>query len=103
MTAGVPLHAILVVSALLFTIGLFGALTRKNTLFVLVSIEIMINAANLNLVAFWRYGGDLSSTVLAFFGAILAGAESCVGLALVIALYRHMRSIDVDKLRSLSG
>jgi NADH-quinone oxidoreductase subunit K len=96
--------AVLIVSAALFAIGLAGALTRKNAILVLVSIEIMMNAANLNFVAFWRFGSlDISGQLFALFAIVIAGAESAVGLALVIAVYRHLKSINVDKLESLRG
>lgn len=100
----ITLNALLVLSSILFAIGLAGALTRKNAILVLVSIEIMMNAANLNFVAFWRAGLlDLPGPLFALFALVIAGAESTVGLALVIAIYRHLKSVDVSKIESLTG
>lgn len=100
----ITLNAVLVLSAILFAIGLAGALTRKNAILVLVSIEIMMNAASLNFIAFWRAGlVDVSAPLFALFTLVIAGAESAVGLALVISIYRHLKSIDVSKIESLAG
>ena len=100
----ITLNALLVLSAVLFAIGLAGALTRKNAILVLVSIEIMMNAANLNFIAFWRAGTlDISGPLFALFTLVIDGAESAVGLALVIAIYRHLKSVDVSKIESLTG
>ncbi len=93
-------------ASMLFAVGLFGAVTRRNAIVVLLSIEIMFNAANLSLVAFWRYGPhpeQLSGVVFAIFGITIAAAEAAVGLALVIVIYRYYKSIEVDKMRSLKG
>ena len=80
----ITLNAVLVLSGILFAIGLAGALTRKNAILVLVSIEIMMNAANLNFIAFWRAGlVDITGPLFALFTVVIAGAESAVGLALV--------------------
>lgn len=98
------LHDLLIVSALLFAIGLAGALTRRNSILLLVSIEIMMNAANLSFLAFWRFGQvDVSAQLFALFILVIAGAESTVGLALVIAIYRHLKSVDVEKIDTLTG
>lgn len=100
----ISLHAVLIVSAILFAVGLMGALTRRNAVLVLVAIEIMMNAANLSFVAFWRYGAiDLSGVAFALFAIVVAGAESAVGLALVVAVYRHLKSVDTEELRTLRG
>jgi NADH:ubiquinone oxidoreductase subunit K len=100
----ITLHHVLLVSAILFSIGLLGALSRRNAVLMLVSIEIMMNAANLNFVAFWRYGAiDVSGLAFALFAIVVAGAESAVGLALVVAVYRHLKSVDTEELRSLRG
>ena len=92
-------------AAVLFAIGVCGALTRKNAIIVLMSIEIMFNAAILNLVIFWhdRMPMDLSPQMLAIFSIAVAAAESAIGLALVIAIYRHYRSINIEEMRSLKG
>jgi len=101
-----PLAHLLVLSSVLFAIGLFGAITRRNAIVVLFSIEIMFNAANLSLVAFWRYSPhpeQLGGLMFAIFGIAIAGAEAAVGLALVIVIYRYYKSVRVDQMRSLKG
>ncbi len=101
-----PLHQYLLLSALLFAIGLAGALTRRNAIIVLIGIELMLNAANLNFIAFWRYGPNpaaLTGIVFAIFSIGVAAAESAVGLALVIAIYRHCKTANVDQIDSMKG
>lgn len=97
---GIPLWWYLVVSAALFCIGLYGALARKNAIALLMGVELMLNAANINLLAFWRYLAPASSGGLAFaaFVLVIAAAEAAVGLALIISVYRVTRSIDPEKL-----
>lgn len=97
---GIPLWWYLAVSAALFCIGLYGALARKNAIALLMGVELMLNAANINLLAFWRYLAPASSSGLAFaaFVLVIAAAEAAVGLALIIAVYRITRSIDPEKL-----
>jgi NADH-quinone oxidoreductase subunit K len=100
------LQAYLVLGALLFAIGLGGALSRRNGIVVLVGIELMLNAANLNFVAFWRYGPNpeaLQGVVFALFSIGVAAAEAAVGLALIIAIYRHYRTTRVDEVDTLKG
>ena len=101
----VPLGHYLALTALLFAIGLGGALTRRNAIIVLMGIEIMFNAAILNLVVFWHYAPVASVTpqLFAMFAIAIAAAESAVGLALVIAIYRHYKSVDVDDMKALQG
>lgn len=101
----VPLSYYLILAALLFAIGLCGALTRKNAIIVLVAIEIMFNAGILNLIAFWHYKtfAVMTGQMFAIFAIAIAAAESTIGLALVIAVYRHYKSIDVDQMKSLKG
>jgi NADH-quinone oxidoreductase subunit K len=101
----VSLEHYLVLAAVLFAVGLGGALTRRNAIAVLIAIEIMFNAAILNLVAFWRFGlmPTLDPQILALFAIAIAAAESAVGLALVIAVYRHYRSVDVGEMTELKG
>ena len=91
----------LVVSAILFCIGLFGLLVRKNILMMLLSIELILNSANLSFVAFSSFAGNLSGQVVVFFTMIVAAAEVTVALAVVVLLYRKNQSTDVDKLDSL--
>ena len=101
-----PLHQYLVLSALLFSIGLAGALTRRNAVIVLIGIELMLNAANLNFVAFWRYGPHpeaLTGVLFALFSIGIAAAEAAVGLALIIAVYRHYRTTNLDEVDGLKG
>jgi NADH:ubiquinone oxidoreductase subunit K len=101
----IPLGHYLILAGILFAIGLGGALTRKNAIIVLIAIEVMFNAAILNLIAFWQYRqfAVLTAQVFAIFAISIAAAESAIGLALVIAIYRHYRSVDVDEMRSLKG
>jgi len=101
-----PLQGCLLVSALLFAIGLAGAVTRRNAILALVGIELMLNAANLNFIAFWRYGPNpeaLSGMMVVIFSIAIAAAEAAVGLALVIAIYRQRKTTQVDRLDGLKG
>ncbi|GAA4180845.1 hypothetical protein GCM10022252_04300 [Streptosporangium oxazolinicum] len=93
-----------VVSALLFSIGVYGVLARRNTILVLMSVELMLNAVNLNLVAFdvWLRDRLHSGQVLTLFVIVIAAAEVGLGLAIILALYRNRRTVDLDRLRSLS-
>ncbi len=99
MTVG--LHHYLVVSALLFSLGLFGVLARRNLLVIYMSLELMLNAANLALVAFSRYNANLKGQVMVFFIITVAAAEVAVGLALIVALYRKRGTAHVEDLNSL--
>jgi len=94
----IPLGYFVALSAVLFCIGLFGALTRRNTIGVLMSIELILNAANINLVAFNRYLGtpDGLGQIFALFVIAIAAAASVVGLVLVIAIYRNGKSVFTD-------
>ena len=95
-----PLAAWLLLSILLFAIGLAGALIRRNAIVVLIGIELMLNAANLNFIAFWRYGAHpeaLTGIIFVLFSIGVAAAEAAVGLALVIAIYRHFQTANVDE------
>jgi NADH:ubiquinone oxidoreductase subunit K len=101
-----PLHGYLLLAAMLFSIGLAGALARRNAILVLVGIELMLNAANLNFIAFWRYGPKpeaLTGIMFAIFSIGIAAAEAAVGLALVIAIYRHYKTANVDEVSSMKG
>jgi len=96
----------LFLSALLFSVGFAGAVLRRNAVLVLVGVELMLNAANLNFIAFWRYGPHpeaLTGVMFAIFSIAIAAAEAAVGLALMIAIYRHRATIQVDQLQSLKG
>ncbi len=95
------LAACLLVSSMLFAIGLAGALTRRNTILVLVGIELMLNAANLNFVAFWRFGphaAAMTGMIFVLFSIGVAAAEAAVGLALILAVYRHAKTTDLSQL-----
>jgi NADH-quinone oxidoreductase subunit K len=101
-----PLAGYLILSALLFSVGLAGALTRRNAILVLIGIELMLNAANLNFIAFWRFGAHpeaLTGILFVLFSIGVAAAEAAVGLALVIAIYRHYRTANVDEVNRLKG
>ena len=101
-----PLHCYLLLSALLFSIGLAGALTRRNAILVLVGVELMLNAANLNFIAFWRFGPNpeaLRGVLFVVFSIAIAAAEAAVGLALIIAIYRHYRTANLDEVDSMKG
>jgi NADH:ubiquinone oxidoreductase subunit K len=101
-----PLQGYLLLSALLFSIGLAGALTRRNAIIVLIGIELMLNAANLNFIAFWRFGPNpeaLTGVIFAIFSIGIAAAEAAVGLALIISIYRHQKTTNLDEVDSLRG
>jgi NADH-quinone oxidoreductase subunit K len=100
------LQLFLTVSSALFCIGLLAALSRRHAIFILIGIELMLAAANLNFVAFWRFGPQPqppTGIMVAIFSIAIAAAEAAVGLALVIAVYRHYRSANVDQLNQLKG
>lgn len=99
MTVG--LEHYLVVSAVLFALGLFGVIARRNLLILYMSLELMLNAANLALVAFSRFNQRLDGQVIVFFIITVAAAEVAVGLALIVALYRKRRTAHVEDLTSL--
>lgn len=99
MTVG--LHHYLAVSAILFSIGLIGLLTRRNILLILLSIELILNSANLSFVAFSSYLGDLSGQAVVFFTMIVAAAEVTVGLAIVVLLFRKKDTVETESLRTL--
>src|SRR5256885_5956978 len=97
----VGLEQYLVVSALLFALGLFGVIIRRNLLIIYMSLELMLNAANLALVAFSRFGTNLDGQIFVFFIITVAAAEVAVGLALIVALYRKKQTAHVEDLRLL--
>lgn len=97
----IGLHHYLVISAILFSIGLFGIFVRKNILMVLLSIELILNSANLSFVSFSSFLGDLSGQVVVFFTMIVAAAEVTVGLAIVVLLFRKKETTDIDDLNTL--
>jgi NADH-quinone oxidoreductase subunit K len=97
----VSLEHYLVVSALLFSLGLLGVLVRRNLLVIYMSLELMLNAANLALVAFSRFNHNLNGQVMVFFVITVAASEVAVGLALIVALYRKRRTAQVEELTTL--
>lgn len=96
----IPLSWFLLLSAALFSIGLFGVLSRKNAVAILLSVELMLNAVNINLVAFWRYGNivNMAGQVFAIIVFAVAAAEVAVGLALVISVYRRFNTVVADEI-----
>lgn len=101
----IPLSWFLVVAALLFVIGFYGVLSRRNAIAVLMGIELMLNSVNINLLAFWRYTrpDDVAGLVFAIIVITVAAAEAAVGLALFIALYRLRETVNVDEVDLLRG
>jgi NADH-quinone oxidoreductase subunit K len=90
-------------SALLFCVGVFGVLFRRNTIIMFMSIEIMLNAVNLLFVAFSTYQQDAKGQVFVFFSMAVAAAEVAVGLAILVSIFRNLSSIDIDNLKNLKG
>ena len=100
----IPLNHFLVLGALLFAISVVGIfLNRKNLIVLLMAIELMLLAVNTNFIAFSHFLGDISGQVFVFFILTVAAAESAIGLAILVALFRNLRSINVDDLGSLKG
>ncbi len=99
----IPLSWYIIFAALLFCVGLYGALARRSALAILMAIEIMLNAVNLNLVAFWRYitPERISGQVFALIVFAVAASEAAVGLALIISLYRKRRTVAVEEIDML--
>lgn len=100
----IPLEHFLIVSAALFSLGVFGVLTRKNAVNVLMSIELILNSANINLVAFSRYSSaNLDGQLFAVFVIVVAACEAAVALAIILNLYRIVKTVDLDEARVLKG
>lgn len=99
----IPLWMYLFVSAALFCIGAYGVLSRRNAVAILMSVELMLNAVNINLVAFWRYLApmNMSGQAFAAFVFVVAAAEAAVGLAIIISVYRNRRSVVVEDVNLL--
>ena len=96
----------LLISSLLFSSGLAAALLRRNAIMVLIGIELMLNSANLNFIAFWRFSETpetQTGLMFALFSIAIAAAEAAVGLALIITIYRHFRTANVDKVEDMKG
>lgn len=102
----VSIHSYLALAAFVFCCGLYAALARRNAIAVLIGIELMLNAVNINLVAFWRYGeaiDKLGGQIFAIFVIAVAAAEAAVGLALIISIYRNRKTVNLDELDMLKG
>jgi NADH-quinone oxidoreductase subunit K len=99
----VPIHHVLIFSLLLFSIGMLGVLTRRNAIIILMSIELMMNAANVNFIAFSRSLNNLVGQVFAVFTIAVAAGEVAVGLAVVLALFRNRDTIYVDEVHIMKG
>ena len=97
----VPLEAYLVFSGLLFLIGLYGVLTRTNAIVVLMCVEIMLNAANVNFIAFASFSGSVEGQVFALFSIAVAAAEVAIGLAILLALFQKRGTIELDRIKLL--
>jgi NADH-quinone oxidoreductase subunit K len=100
MTVG--LNSFIMIAGLLFAAGLFGVILRQNTLVIYMSLEMMLNAVNLALVAFSRYNGTMDGNLFVFFIITVAAAEVAVGLAIVVALFKRRQTVMVDRLNALS-
>ncbi|MDF2946762.1 MAG: nuoK [Bacillales bacterium] len=101
--SSIPASSFLLLAIILFCIGLYGALTKRNTVVVLISIELMLNAANINLVTFSKYGltPNLTGHIFSLFVMAVAAAEAAVALAILIALYRNKPTILIDEMDDL--
>lgn len=98
-----PLEYYLVLSALLFTIGVIGVLIRRNAIIIFMCIELMLNAANLAFVAFSRHLGQAEGQLFVFFVMAVAAAEVAIGLAIIVSVFKHQETINVDEVNSLKG
>lgn len=101
--AEVTINWYIALSAILFTIGALGVLLRRNAIIIFMSIELMLNAANLAFVAFAHHFNDLDGQIFVFFVMTVAAAEVAVGLALIVAIFRTKSSINIDEINSLKG
>lgn len=97
----VPLSYYLILSAVVFAIGVAGVLIRRNLLVVLMSIELMLNAVNLSFIAFSRFLGSMDGQVVVFFVMAVAAAEAVIGLAIIISVYRHRQTLDPQEMQLL--
>ncbi|MBC8216702.1 MAG: NADH-quinone oxidoreductase subunit NuoK [Candidatus Marinimicrobia bacterium] len=96
------LHNYLMIASVLFSLGIFAVMTRRNGIAVLMGVELILNAANLNFIAFARFGGmNISGHIFALFVIIMAAAEAAVALAIIINLYNNFKSVNVDEARQL--
>ena len=98
MPTHIPLDYYLILSAILFVIGVVGVVTRRNAIIIFMSLELMLNAVNLSMVAFSSYLGDIAGQMFVFFIMAVAAAEAAVGLAIVLALFRNKQTVYVDEI-----
>lgn len=103
MGFSVPTEYFIVLSMVLFVLGAMGVLLRKNAILVFMSVELMLNASNLALVAFARHWGEMEGQVFVFFIMTVAAAEVAIGLALMVAIFRDKKSINIDDLHQMEG
>lgn len=101
ITQIIPVEHYIYLSLVLFTIGVIGVLMRRNAIIIFMSIELMLNASNLLLAAFSTYKGDSTGQVFVFFTMVVAAAEIAVGLAIVVMMYRNIKSVDINVLNKL--
>jgi NADH-quinone oxidoreductase subunit K len=99
----VPTNYLLALSGVLFILGALGVLTRRNAIVIFMSIELMLNSANLAFIAFARSFEDMLGQIVVFFVIAVAAAEVAVGLALIVTIFKSKKSIDVDEIRSMKG
>jgi NADH-quinone oxidoreductase subunit K len=99
----IPVEYFVVLSAILFIMGVLGVLVRRNAIMIFMSVELMLNSANLALVAFARQWNDVSGQLMVFFVITVAAAEVAVGLALIIAIFKTKQTIDIDELNTMQG
>ncbi|KKL54124.1 hypothetical protein LCGC14_2268550 [marine sediment metagenome] len=99
----VPLYWYMLLSAAVFSIGVYGFLVRRNVIIMFISIELMLNAVNINLVAISHYMEDLTGHILTFFVITVAAAEAAIGLAIIIALFRNKETVHVDDMTEMQG
>lgn len=99
-----PLDYLLILSAFLFCAGLFVVVTRKNAIMVLIGIELMLNAANINLIAFSSFDPNgLQGQIFSLFIITVAAAEAAIGLSIVVKVYKYFKTVDLDKINELKG
>jgi NADH-quinone oxidoreductase subunit K len=97
----IPIEYYLILSAFMFTVGIVGVLTRRNAIVVFMSIELMLNSANLTLITYSSYLGDVAGQLFVFFVMSVAAAEAAVGLAIIIAIYRNKLTVNIDEINIL--
>ncbi len=101
--SAIPVEYFVVLSAILFIMGVLGVLVRRNAIMIFMSVELMLNAANLALVAFARQWGEIGGQLIVFFVITVAAAEVAVGLALIVAIFKSKKTIDFDELHAMEG